>query len=38
MLYSLSSSVLHLQSAYVHSSRPGAEFGLDFQKPLEKVC
>lgn len=38
MLYSLSSNVLHLQSACVHSSRPGAVFVLDFQKPLEKVC
>lgn len=38
MLYALSSDVLHLQSAYVHSSRSGAVLGLAFQKPLEKVC
>lgn len=37
MLYSLSSNLLHLQSAYVHSSRLGAVFVLDFQKPLEKA-
>lgn len=37
MLRSLSSNVLHLQSASVYSSRPGAVFVLDFQKSLEKL-
>lgn len=37
MLYSLSSNVLHLQSASVYSSRLGAVIVSDFQKSLEKV-
>lgn len=36
ILYALSRNVLHLQSAYVHSSRQGAEFVRDSQKLLKK--